>query len=155
MNWKDYSHFTITDLSGGINQYASSFKVKDNEVTSTSNMSYNDSGGIKSRKGREYYDNSVSNFTESITDQFRYVTSDGVRRCFATAGNKVYRDDDAGDYTVLSDPLTTDDNHVRYAQFFDTLFASTKSSDFGGGMYVYNESKSTTTLTGINLFPYN
>lgn len=152
---RDCEHFTITDLSGGLNQFASSFKVKDNEVIATSNMSYNDSGGVRSRRGRKAYDTLAIDIVDPITDQFRYITSDGTKRCFATAGNKVYMDADDGVYAALSDPLTTDDNHVRYVQWWDTLFATTKSPAFGGGMRVYNENESTTSLTGISLFAYN
>jgi hypothetical protein len=135
---KDTTPYTITDFSGGLNEFPSSFKIANNELVACKNISLRDSGGIKNRMGETRYALTVSEggpaIVTAVKGMYRYTKIDGTKSIIQYAGKSigagnfetdhVYADDDAGLFSEIG-RITTNDGWLRFAQFRDTLFYGT------------------------------
>lgn len=149
INLRDYQHFTITDLSGGENQFASTYKVGDNELVSTKNMSFKDSGGIKVRLGDYILDpDNTSGVSAGINNMYRYVRADGTKKTMMySSDGSLWIDSDDNSFSEITDSITSNDGHCRFTQYYDTAFFGTERDP----TYIYNSDESTTTLGQVTL----
>lgn len=136
INLRDYKYFTITDLSGGENQFASSYKVADNELIATKNMSFKDSGGIKVRQGDKLLDvGNDSGVTAGVKNMHRYVRNDDIRKTIMYVKNgTVWVDSDDESFSQMGQAILSNDGYCRFTQHYDTAIFGTDRN----GMYMYN-----------------
>lgn len=136
-----YEHFTVSDFSGGLNEEASSFQVKDNELVDCQNVSLRDSGAIKNRLGYRNYHvwGNDPYITFPVKGMHRYTASDGTKKIliytgtastdFTTIRNElVLADDGAGDFDAgnpIAAGITTNDGFCRFAQYLDCVLFMT------------------------------
>lgn len=140
VNLRNKKHFTITDFSGGLNEFASSYKVADNEIIECENISLRDSGGIKSSTGNTIYQKQTyleagnDSITTPVTNSYRYSRIDGTKKMILYAGeylgdgsydtSLVWADDDAGNFSKIA-RIESNSGKLRFAQFRDTLLMGT------------------------------
>lgn len=149
INLRDYKYFTITDLSGGINEFASSYKVANNELVAVKNMSFKDSGGIKVRLGDELLDaGNGSDVTGGIKNMYRYVRSDGTRKTMMYANDEsLWVDNDDNSFSQVGDTILSNDDHLRFSQHYDTALLCNDAY----GIYMYNSDKSTSDIKKLSM----
>lgn len=131
-------HFTISDFSGGLNEEASSFQVKDNELVECQNVSLRDSGAIKNRLGDSNYQvQSGTVIAMPVKGMHRYIRSDGTKKVLIYSGTAsgttyqdgmIFADDDAGAFdsgNPIVSRFTSNDGYCRFAQYLDCVIFST------------------------------
>jgi hypothetical protein len=140
VNLKNKQRFTITDFSGGLNEFASSYKVADNELIECENISLRDSGGIKSSTGNTIYQKQTyleagnDTISTAVTNSYRYTRTDGTKKMILYAGeylgvgsydtSLIWADDDAGNFDKIA-RIESNTGKLRFAQFRDTLLMGT------------------------------
>lgn len=145
---REYTAKTYSDFSGGLNQFASSYQIADNELVSCKNISLRDSGGVKSRNGNEQY--SVGGVDTAPTrGMYRYTKIDGTKQMLQYSGilsgspivgstNQVFADNDAGTFAAVGSILSSD-GWLRFAQWRDIILMSTDRD----GVRSYNDGETT------------
>jgi len=133
----------IVDFSGGLNEFASSFTMADNELQEATNVELIRTGGaIRTRKGSPRYQRqSFSSITTPVTSMFRYSRFNGDKKVLAFEGSNLYHDDDNGNFSLVR-AVTTDDGRVRFAQWREMVFFGTKSF----GLWAYDPYLATSTI---------
>ena len=132
VNLGDFQHFTVDDFSGGLNEFASPYKLADNELAACQNVSIQTTGSIKSSLGYVPY-----SVRQSAIDIFgikgghRYTASDGTKQVIIYASsvqNKdsytLYADANDGVFVDVGQMLSVD-GKCKFAQYRDTVIAST------------------------------
>jgi hypothetical protein len=153
VNLNNLQYFTISDFSGGVNEFASTYKVADNEVVTAKNLSFKDSGGVKTRAGDKILDPlNTSSLTGKVESMYRYVKSDNTRKTvlYTTKGGIWIDNDDASFSKVPSSSTSTiisSDAKCRFAQYWDTMLFGTDRD----GVYMYNPDVSTTSFTKMEI----
>lgn len=141
-----YRTYVIDDFSGGLNESASSYQLKNNELQSCQNISLRDKGAIKSRLGeRKYQDQTTGSdkIVLPVKGMHRYTRSDGINKVIIHSGKQsgsvqttgiIFADDDAGDFDAdnpIAEIVTGNDGRTRFAQFNDTVYMSNERAGVG------------------------
>jgi len=140
VNLGDYKSFTVDDFSGGLNEFASPYKIADNEIVSCKNVSLRDSGAIKSALGYAYGNSQGPTYNVyGVKGAHRYTSSDGTRNVILYGSDS--NEGSSGLYVSNADSqfdkvgeILSDDGYCRFAQYRDTIFAST----LGGPVEMYD-----------------
>lgn len=146
VNLRSLSTHRIVDFSGGINEFDSSFTMENSELQEATNVELRTGGAIRTRKGSPIYQRQAfQSFTVPFTTMFRYSRFDGTKKVLACSSDRVIDDDDNGEFgSQTFGPLGSDDGKIRFAQWREAVFFSTKGfNQISGGLYAYDS----------NLFP--
>jgi len=144
---QEYVPYPITDFSGGLNEFASNYKVSKSEFVECKNITLRDSGSIKLRPGYRMYQNQSyggNNITSAINGAHRYIRSDGTKKIMFYSGindasDHVLVDSDDGNFSKVGSCLSND-GRLRFVQWMDTVIMGTDRD----GLKTYNSAADNT-----------
>jgi hypothetical protein len=161
------SKFTVIDFSGGLNEFASSYKVADNELIACENITLRDSGGVKSTTGSTSYQIQGYNseyMVTPVTNSYRYTQIDGTKKMVLYAGlnlgtgsydtSIVWADSDDGNFDKIA-RIESNSGKLRFEQFRDTLIMGTTRQGLSGYNpdFTYDSASDYPNTWGLTLNP--
>ncbi len=134
INLRLFKAHRLTDFSGGLNEFDSSFTMGDNELQEATNVELRTGGAVRTRLGAPIYQRQAfSSIVAPVKNLFRYTRFNGEKKVIAYSGGTVYADDDNGEFASI-ETITSQDGYCRFAQWRQALLFGTELSD----LYMYD-----------------
>jgi hypothetical protein len=142
-----FKRYEVRGFGGGINKAVNSFARRDDELRDANNVQFGFLGSFLPRPGVDRYDLSGDHLGAGrqfpILGMHRYNKNDGTREIIIQGDRYIYSDNNTMAFSDLTNLNTSDDGFVRFAQWQDSLFITSRNDD----LRVYNKGQTTEVIT--------